>query len=279
MTQTHTAHYGPRLVAHPTGALRAAVIVRPGPAIENAQPLHGELNAIHSRAVAEQQILAKTLRYFGCEVTVLDQSGSDPYACAVVDAAVVFENGAVIMRPGSLTRRPESAWLEGEFVQRDIPIAGHIAAPGLLNGSDVLLVGNTAFIGTSKRSNALGRNGFAQIAKAHGFSVREVQLRDPAAPLRALAGALSSDTVVLGPENSIDHAPFEGFKIFTAPLGHERGAGVLNLGDHHVLADVRYPSVIDMLRRGGIVVEAIDLHDFGRVGISPSMLVLDLKRV
>ncbi|HKU66387.1 MAG TPA: hypothetical protein VJP85_01280, partial [Candidatus Baltobacteraceae bacterium] len=69
------------------------------------------------------------------------------------------------------------------------------------------------------------------------------------------------------------------FKIFTAPLGHERGAGVLNLGEHHVLANVRYPSVIDMLRRGGVVVEAIDLHDFGRIGISPSMLAVDLKRV
>jgi dimethylargininase len=277
---TQTVSYGPRLVAHPTGALRAAVLVAPTPAIENARPLHGELNAIYPRARAAQEILAKTLRYFGCEVTVLDGPGNDPYASAVVDAAVVFENGAVILRPFSMTRRPESAWLEAQFVERDIPIAGHIAAPGLIDGSDVLLAGNVAFMGVSKRNNSLGRNGFAQIAKAHGFAVREVELRDPSgAPLRALAGALSSDSVVLAPPNCIDHAPFEGFKIFTAPAGHERGAGVLNLGEHHVLANVRYPSVIDMLRRGGIVVEAIDLHDFGRIGISPSMLALDLKRI
>jgi dimethylargininase len=276
---TQTVSYGPRLVAHPTGALRAAVLVAPAPAIENARPLHGELNAIYPRARAQQEILAKTLRYFGCDVTLLEPVSTDPYASAVVDAAVVFENGAVIMRPSSMTRRPEAPWLEAEFVNRDVPIAGHISAPGLLDGSDVLLVGNTAFIGVSKRSNALGRNGFAQIAKAHGFAVREVQLRDPAAPLRACAGALSSDSVVLAPPNTIDHAPFEGFKVFTAPLGHERGAGVLNVGEHHVVANVRYPSVIDMLRRGGIVVEAIDLHDFGRVGISPSMLAVDLKRI
>jgi dimethylargininase len=276
---TQTVSYGPRLVAHPTGALRAAVLVAPANAIENARPLPGELNAIAPRARAQQEILAKTLRYFGCDVTLLEPFSTDPYASAVADAAVVFENGAVIMRPGSMSRRPESSWLEGEFVKRDIPIAGHIAAPGLLDGSDVLLVGGTAFIGVSKRSNSLGRNGFAQIAKAHGFTVREVQLRDPAAPLRACAGALASDSVVLAPENTIDHSAFEGFKIFTAPAGHERGAGVLNLGEHHVLANVRYPSVIDVLRRGGIVVEAIDLHDFGRVGISPSMLAVDLKRI
>lgn len=277
---TQTVGYGPRLVAQATGALRAAVMVAATPAIENARPLNGETNAIFTRALAQQEILSKTLRYFGCEVTMLQPPQSaDPYACAVADSAVVFENGAAIMRPSSMQRRPQSAWLEEQFVERDIPIAGHVAAPGLLDGSDVLLVGTTAFIGAGDRSNSLGRNGFAQIAKAHGFTVREVELRDPGACLRALAGAVSSDSVVLAPESSIDHSVFAGFKIFTAPLGHERGAGVLNLGEHHVLANVRYPSVIDMLRRSRIVVEAIDLHDFGRVGISPSMLVVDLKRV
>ena len=276
---TQTVSYGPRLVAHSTGALRGAVLAAPSPAIENARPLQGELNAIYPRARAEQEILAKTLRYFGCEVTLLETHNDDPYACAIADAAVVFENGAVIMRPSSMSRRPQAAWLEAELVKRDIPIAGHIAAPGLLDGSDVLLCGMTAFIGASKRSNALGRSGFAQIAKAHGFAVREVQLRDPSASLRAFAGAISADTVVLAPETKIDHAAFEGFKIHVAPIGHERGAGVLNLGDHHVLANVRYPGVVDMLRRAGIVVEAIDLHDFGRVGISPSMIALDLKRL
>lgn len=276
---TQTVSYGPRLAAHPTGALRAAVLIAPAPAIENARPLAGEPNAVYPRALAQHEILAKTLRYFGCEVTVLDSASADPYSSAVVDAAVVFENGAVIMRPSSMTRRPESAWLEADFVKRDIPIAGNISAPGLLDGSDVLLAGKTAFIGVGKRSNALGRYGFAQIAKAHGFAVREVRLADTASSLRAFAGALSADSVVLAPESNIDHAAFDGFKIFTAPLGHERGAGVLNLGEHHVLANIRYPSVVDMLRRGGITVEAIDLYDFGRVGIAPSMLALDLKRL
>jgi dimethylargininase len=276
---TQTVGYGPRLSAHPTGALRAAMLAVPTASIENARPLAGELNAIAPRAAAAQEIFGKTLRFFGCDVTMLQPQSTDPYACALADLAVIFENGAVVMRPTALSRRPEAAWLESEFAGRDIPIAGHIAAPGLLDGSDVLLVGKTAFIGAGKRSNALGRNGFARIAKAHRFEVREVQLRDPSACLRALAGAVSADSVVLAPQSAIDHAPFEGFKIFTAPLGHERGAGIFNLGEHHVLANVRYPAVVDALRRGGVTVEAIDLHDFGRVGISPSMLALDLKRI
>ena len=274
-----TTTWGPRLVASPTGALRAAVLVAPPPAIEYARPLPGEPNAIHTRALAQQAILIKTLRDFSCEVTLLEAHTTDPYASAVADAAIVFENGAVLLRPSSMTRRPESAWLEGELVKHDVPIAGHIAAPGLLDGTDILMAGDTAFIGLSKRSNSIGRAGFANVAKAHGFKVVEVRLADSVPSLQAAAGVLAADSVVLAPPHLIDHAAFSGFKTFVTQPGDELGAGVLNLGDHHVLADMRFPRVNDKLRKGGIVVEAIDLYDFGRVGISPSMLVVDLKRI
>ena len=46
-----------------------------------------------------------------------------------------------------------------------------------------------------------------------------------------------------------------------------------------MLADMRFPRAIDAMRKGGIVVEAIDLYDFGRIGMTPSMLAVDLKRV
>jgi dimethylargininase len=276
---TTNVSFGPRLVAHPTGALRAAVLVAPPVAIEEARPLPGEPSAVHGRAVAEQSILIKTLEYFGCEVALLDAHTNDPYASAVVDATIVFENGAVMMRPSAMTRRPEVAWLEAEFEKRDMPIAGHIAAPGLIDGSDVLMAGNTAFIGVTKRNNALGRAGFAQIAKAHGFNAVEVRLADTVSSLRAAAGAVASDAVVLAPADRIDHAAFSGFKVYVTQRDDELGAGVLNLGDHHVLADIRYPKVIDTLRKGGNIVEAIDLYDFGRIGLTPSMIAADLKRV
>lgn len=277
--QTTNVSFGPRLIGNPTGALRAAVLVAPPKAIEEARPLPGEPNAFQPRAAAQLGILSNTLAYFGCEVTQLEPHTNDPYASAVSDAAVLFENGAVMTRPSSMARRPESAWLEAEFEKRDIPIAGHIAAPGLLDGGDVLMAGNTAFVGVSRRSNALGREGFAQIAKAHGFHVVEVRLAEGVHSLRSVAGVVAKDAVVLAQPDKLDYAAFSGFKTYTAELGHELGAGVLNLGDHHVLADVRFPKVIDMLRKNGVTVEAIDLYDFSRVGMTPSMLVLDLKRI
>jgi len=270
--------FGPRLVSHPTGALRAVMLARPSRAIEDARPLPGEPNAILSRALAELDVFASTLRYFNCAVSLIDGLSRDPWACALADLAVIFENGAVMMRPSAMRRRSEIAVFVNELERRDIPIAGHIAAPALIGGSDVLMMGDCAFIGRSDRNNALGRTGFTQIAQAHGLRAVEVQLFEKNASLRAVAGAVASDTIVFA-QGGLDPAAFEGFKTIAVEHEQSLGAGVLNLGEHHVLADIRFPRCSDRLRAAGTTVEAIDLYDYSRVGITPSMLVIDLKRI
>lgn len=269
--------FGPHLVASPTGTLRRALIVMPTRAIEDARPLPGEPNAVEPRARNELAVLAKTLRYFGCDVVELQSASADPLASSVVDLAVVFESGAALLRPYGMKRRSEASWLEQEFVKLDVPIAGHIEGPGLLNGSDVVFAGKRAFIGVSPRSNAFGRNGFARIAQAHGFEPIEVQL-DPAVPsLRSICGVLSDTQVVLATEK-LDREAFKDLSVIAVTRGDELGAGVLNIGERHVLADVRFPRVIDGLRDSGTRVEAIDLYNFGRIGLTPSTLVLDIRR-
>lgn len=270
-------HYGPQLVASPSGALRRALIVVPSAAIENARPLPGEPNAVHSRAVAELAVFAKTLRSIGCEVIEIESRSRDPLAACAADLAIVFESGAAIMRPSSPTHRAEAAWIEEAFESNDVPIAAHLSAPGLLDGSDVVLAGKTAFIGVTARTNALGRDGFARIAEAHGFSPVEVQVAPGTPSLRSVCGVLSEDSLVIAPER-VDRTAFEAFDLIEAARGDELGAGVFNAGFRHVIADVRYPRVIDALRKAGVHVEAIDLYDFGRIGLTPSVLAIDLRR-
>lgn len=270
--------YGPRLIANPTGSLRAALLVRPNAHIESLKPLIGEPSPVFRRALDQHGILVKMLEYFGVEVTVLDPHDTAPLAPAANDLAVCFENGAVIMRPADMNRRGELDLMEQTFSQIDIPICGHVAAPGLLGGSDVLLAGNTAFLGVSRNSNAIGRAGFAQIAAANGYRTVEVKLAPRAPSLRAVASAVSADTIVIGAD-AVDHAAFAGFKLITLERGEELGAGVFALGDRRVLANMRFRTSLKQLRRAGIAVESIDLYDFGKVGLVPANLVLALKRV
>ncbi len=274
---TKDVHFGPRLIGSPTGKLRAAALVRPTAAIERAMPLHGEPGAVYSRALEQHDILRKTLEYFGVETIAIEPRGEDSFESAVVDAAVAFEDGAMIMRPSEMSRRGEADRIEAEFARIDVPIAGHIAAPGLFDGGNVLLAGGTAFIGVNKRGNAIGRAGFAAVAKAHGYRVVEVTLAPGVRCLQSVASAVAKDTVVIAPER-VDAAAFNGFKLITVNLGEEMAAGVICLGEHHVIADVRYRTALSRMRKAGLVVEGIDLYDFEKIGITPSQLVLALKR-
>jgi dimethylargininase len=277
MTTKTIAHFGPRLVASPTGRLRAAVLVKPNASIERAKPRPGEPGAVYSWALEQHAVFCKTLAYFGVETIVLEPHGDDSYEASVADAAVTFEDGAMLMRPTPMLRRAETDRTESEFAHIDVPLAGHIVAPGLLDGTDVMLAGTTAFVGVGKRGNELGRNGFSEVARAHGYRVVEVRLSDGVPALRAVASAVAADTVVLA-SDKVDPAAFDGFKTIVLERGEELGAGVLCLGERHVLANIRFRTSLTAMRRSGITVEAIDLYEFCKIGITPSMLALALKR-
>jgi dimethylargininase len=277
MTVHHRLEFGPRLIVSPTGRLRAGIVVKPAPAIEQGRVLPGDPGAIYSRALEQHGVLCKMLEYFGVETVSLESRGSDPCEVAVGDAAIAFEDGAAMMRLSAMTRRAEADRMEAEFSLLDIPLAGHVAAPGLLDGNDVMLVGETAFVGIGARGNELGRRGFARLARSHGYRVVEAKLAPDVPALRAAAGAVAPDTIVLGGDK-VDATAFAGFKTIVLERGEEQAAGVLCIDERHVIADIRYRTALARMRRAGIAVEAIDLYEFTKLGITPAMLILALKR-
>jgi dimethylargininase len=277
MTAHTGVEFGPRLVATATGQLRAALLVRPSAAIEKARPLSGEPGAIYARALEQHDVLCKTLEYFGIETIVVESHGNDPYETSAGDAAIAFEDGAALMRLTPLSRRAEVDRMEAQFAKMDVPLAGHIVAPALLDGNDVILAGRTAFVGVGTRGNQLGRDGFEQLANAHGYRVIEVKLAKDVAALRGIAGAISADTIVIG-TGQADLDAFAGFRTIELALGEAQAAGVLVLSDGHVIADIRFRTALAAMRRARVSVEAIDLYEFAKLGLTPSMLTLALRR-
>jgi dimethylargininase len=277
MTARGGIQTGPELVVSATGTLRTALLTRPSPAIERASSLAGEPGPIYARVLEQQAILQSTLEYFGVETIVIDPGGDDAYEAAAGDAAIVFADGGVIMRPTAMSRRAEADRVSAKFADLDVPIAGHISAPGLLDGNDVILAGETAFVGKGTRGNDLGREGFAKLASARGYRVVEVALAPGVTSLRSVASAIAKNTIVVGGDKA-DAAAFGGFRTIVLDRGEELGAGVLCLDERHVLADIRYRTASAKMRRAGVTVEAIDLYDFTKIGLTPSMLTLVLKR-
>lgn len=277
MTHQQTMTQGERFINAPTGVLQKALLVRPNREIENARALPGEPGAVTSRAREQFDVFRSTLEYFGVDTTVVESSVADPYECCAANAAVALRDGAFVMRPSVMSRRGEADRMRVELARLEIPLCGHIVAPGLLDGNDVLLAGTTAFLGIGGRSNELGRAGFAEVASHYGYRTVEVALAPEVPALRYVATAVAPNTIVLGGDKA-DPAAFAGFKTIVLERGEEGAAGALCLSERHVISDMRYRTALSQMERAGITVESIDLYEFTKIGVTPSMLALALKR-
>jgi N-dimethylarginine dimethylaminohydrolase len=76
----------------------------------------------------------------------------------------------------------------------------------------------------------------------------------------------------------VDPSAFSGLATIEVPRGEDFGAGVLALGNRRVIANVRFRETIPLLRKAKFAVDAIDLWEFGKIGVTPASLALAIKR-
>ncbi len=284
-TPTFQAPY----VRNDAGTLRGVVVVPPSAALAGVPPLQGEPNVIVDRAREQFAIFLGRLTSLGVAAIVADADEKAPLGTLCADGAVMFEDGAVLMRPSDLKRRPEVVALEAVLERAKVPIVGRIAAPGLLDGGDVLLAGDTLYVATStprqaetgiplfSHGNALGREQLAQYARARNLTVVDVAVAAQVTRLRSVAALVDGQTLLVA-SGLVDVRAFAGLETIDVPRGEDYGAGVLTLGNRRVIANLRFRETIPRLRKAKIVVDSIDLWEFGKIGATPSSMALALKR-
>jgi len=269
-------------------ALRAAFVVPPTQGIATVAPMHGESHAIAQRAGEQFAVFTSRLAAAGVKVAVPEsEPGRLGSLCA--DLAVIFPGGAFMMRPSDLRRRTEVMAVEAALGRAGVAVVGRIESPGLLDGGDVLRAGDNVFIGVPRQrraevgipvsvhGNSLGREQLAAYARAANLKVVEVAMNADVLRLRSVASLVDAETLVYAP-GVLDGSVFAGLKLIEAPRGEDYGAGVLTLAPRRVLANLRFRQTTPLLRKAKIAVESIDLWEFGRLGITPSLLALALKR-
>jgi dimethylargininase len=271
------------------GVLNEALVVRPSYLIEREMPIQGESAPILERTIEAHALFVGRLRAAGVGVTVFSRPTSVPLLPSIGDIAVFFRDGAFLMRPTDPARRREAAAVEALFAELKIAIVGRIEAPGLLDGGDVIVAGHTAFVGVPQErrgligvpkaphGNALGRAQLRSFATSMGLKTVEVPIAADVRRLRAVASLIDTETVLYA-SRVVDGAAFAQVRTIEVAAGEEYGAGVLALGRRRVIADLRFGGVVPLLRAAKFAVDAIDLGEFGKVGMTPSFLVAALKR-
>jgi dimethylargininase len=276
--------YASPYVSSDAGALTGAIVLRPSAAVDRLPPIKGEPSPIADRAIEQHGILVRTLRDHGVTVHELPPRTEAPTESLIADCAIMLPQGAVLARPSQIERRAEVAAVEHYFGELGIPIIGRIEAPGVLDATDVAIAPNRIFIGVPRpggglrpRSNELGRRQLEAFVSQHGFTVVELSVANDIARLRDVFSIVGSDTAIAAPEK-VDLVPVTGVNVIEVPRGEELAAGVLAIAERRVVANLRFRESITIMRKAKILVDAIDMWEFGKAGFGPFSLVLAVKR-
>lgn len=195
----------------------------------------------------------RALRALGCEVEQLPALHDHPDSVFVEDTALVFDECAVLTRPGAESRRGEIASVADAL--RPLRRLYYIEAPGTLDGGDVVRVGKRLYVGASTRSNEDGARQLADALAAHGYSVTRTPMRG-CLHLKTAASTLPGDVLLLDP-NCVDGASFDGARCIHVHPEEPEGANVLVVGDT-VVVPASAPRTREILEAAGYTTVIVD---------------------
>ncbi|MFD7552774.1 dimethylargininase [Streptomyces sp. NPDC059816] len=236
---------------------KKALVRRPSPRLAEGvvtRPARAALDV--ARAVEQWEAYGEALRAHGWQTLEVEPADHCPDAAFVEDTVVVFRNVALIARPGTESRRPETAGVE-EAVARLGASVNWVWEPGTLDGGDVLKVGDTLYVGRGGRTNAAGVRQLRATFEPLGARVVAV----PVKRVHHLKSAVTAlpDGTVIGYEPLVDTPGlFPGF----LPVPEESGAQVLLLGGDRLLMAASAPRSADLLADLGWEPVLVDLGEF-----------------
>jgi dimethylargininase len=192
----------------------------------------------------------------GWAVTEIEPADEHPDGVFVEDTAVVFDDLAVLTRPGVASRQGEVASTERALDGLGLTVE-RIVAPGALDGGDVLKVGRTAFVGQGGRTNDAGIAQLAALVTPRGWTVVPVPV-----------------TTVLHLKSAVTALP-DGTIVGTAPpasalapglvVPEEHGTAVVDLGGGAVVMSADAPRTAELYRSRGLDVVTVPITEFEKL--------------
>ena len=245
----------------------------PSPALPACELTHIAREPIDlARANAQHAAYCAALTAAGATVTVLPALADYPDSCFVEDTTVILPELVIRTRPGAASRQGEVAEIAAHLPIDRPHIT--IAAPGTVDGGDVLVVGKDIFIGLTLRSNADAVAQFAAAAAPFGYRVTGVPVAK-ALHLKTAVSALADDLLLVNTD-WLDPAVFGRRHIASAP-GEPFAANSLTVGNtvFHAMGE----ATLARIAAAGFDARFLDISEFAKAEAGLTCLSLVFQTV
>ena len=256
-----------------------AITRKVSPRMSECQLTHLARAPIDVQRAAEQHLAyEKCLESLDCRVTSLSAEADLPDSVFVEDAAVVFDELAILARPGAESRRAEVASV-GKALEPHRQL-GRIEAPGTLDGGDVLAAGKRVFVGLSQRTNRAGIEQMRALLGPHGYSVASVSV-ERCLHLKSAVSQVAENTLLMNPA-WIEASAFPGFELLEVDAAEPFAANALlvNGAVGAVIYPAAYARTRKRLEQRGIRVVPVEVSELAKAegGVTCCSLILRLPQ-
>jgi dimethylargininase len=248
-----------------------AIVRAPGRSVVNGLRNDARAEPSYERIAKEHAIYVAALRDAGLTVDVLPPLERYPDSMFVEDPALVFPEGAILLRPGAASRLRETAEIAGA-VKRHFETVLALEGEEYVDGGDVLVTPETVFIGLSKRTNRTGAEALCARLAQLGRKARIAQTPDTILHFKTAVALLDEDTIVATKAMAASGI-FAGFKVVLAPDDEEAAANLLRV-NYAVFVGEGFPRTIDLIAKMGFRVTALPVSEVGKLDAGLSCMSL-----
>lgn len=225
----------------------------------------------HEGVGTEHRLYVEALQAAGVEVEVLPAQEEFPDSLFVEDPALVFPEGAILLRPGAQSRFGETAAIEPVLRRRFDKVLS-LPAPGFADGGDVLVTPDKVMIGLSDRTTREGAD--ALIALLAELGRKGVIVTTPPGVLHFKSDcSLLDASTMLATTRLAASGVFDGLRVLLAPEGEEAAANALRVNER-VFVGADYPRTAAMLEAEGYSVVRLPTGEIAKIDAGLSCMSL-----
>ena len=254
-------------------ATRFNRIIARTPAASVVQGLRAEDrgNPTHAGVLAEHAGYLAAMRAAGVTVTELEPLEDFPDSVFVEDPALVFSEGAIVLRPGAPSRLGEAALIAPvlrQMFDRVLDLPGD----GFADGGDVLTTADKVMIGLSARTDRAGAEALVGALAALGRRGEIVTTPPGVLHFKTDCSLLDEETV-FATRRLAGSGVFSGLRVIEVPEGEEAAANALRVNDV-VMLGADFLRSRDKLAQAGYDVVALNTTEIGKIDAGLSCMSL-----
>jgi dimethylargininase len=225
------------------------------------------------RVLEQHARYCEALTECGLEVIALDADLRFPDSTFVEDTAVITAHGAVLTRPGAVSREGEVEAIRAAILWH-FPSPLTIDAPGTLDGGDICEAEKHFFLGLSHRTNEEGARQLAAHLDGMGHTSSTIDVRGMTSILHLKSGiSYIGDNTLVVMEEMAKNPKFRGYDLIRVGVDESYGANCVRVNDR-ILVAAGFPKLTAELLARGFDPLVLDMSEFRKMDGGLSCLSL-----